>query len=212
MMLEREGYEVEVVGDVDTAKERLNSHPFDLLIADVHMPGNDKLELLHTRVPVPVLVVTGDPSVDTAVAALRSAAVDYVVKPLAPEDFLARVAAGVARGESLRRLDLVERQLQEQLRILAGVRATLQPEIAAGEALGWGKHAGPDRRPLPEAVVEALSLREQEVLLAFRDNPKLKVVASRLRISTNTVKNHFKSIYRKLDVSSQAELLSLLHG
>jgi len=143
-----------------------------------------------------------------------------VAKPLQPARFLARVAEGVARSEALRRIDELEEQLREQLRTIAGLRTLLRVGAAA-EADDKRAGAGEgerlevlraDRRPLPTEICEQLSVREQEVLLAFRDNPRLKAVADRLAISPNTVRNHFKSIYRKLEVNSQAVLLSRLRG
>jgi PAS domain S-box-containing protein len=57
------------------------------------------------------------------------------------------------------------------------------------------------------AGLERLSLREQEVLALFRQGLRVPTVAERLSISQHTVRNHLRSIFRKLDVNSQRELL-----
>ncbi|NVB36687.1 response regulator [Pseudenhygromyxa sp. WMMC2535] len=213
-LLEREGCEVQLAADANEALAQLSAHVFDLLIADVHMPGNDGLTVLREQQTVPVLVVTGDPSLQTAVEALRGSAVDYLTKPLSPERFLARVAEGVARARALRRLDDAERRLEAQLELVAGLRASLF--VAGGErddeepdaASAGASSASEDE--LPAVVADKLSPREREVLLAFRRMPRPAEVASSLHISPHTVKNHLKAIYRKLEVGSQAELLAHL--
>lgn len=205
-LLEREGYVVEQAAGAPEALARLEQSAFDLLVADVHMPGNHALAVVRRQDLVPVLIVTGEPSVETAVAALRGSAVDYLAKPLSPERFLQRVSDGVARGRAMRRLRDAEAQLREQLEVVVGLRESLA--VAGGHLPAL---APTDAKPaLPRSITELLSPREVEVLAVFREAPRPTEVASQLHISPHTVKNHFRSIYRKLGVSSQAELLTRL--
>ncbi len=200
-LLAREGYLVDEAYDAPEALERLSTRAFDLLVADVNMPGNEGLAVLRAQQVVPVLIVTGEPTIETAVAALRGAAVDYLAKPLAPERFLARVADGVARGRSLRALGNVEQQLRAQLELVANLRTALTiPGVSPPRMEGEVR--------LPASLAVLLSPREREVLLAFRSNPRASDVAARLHISLHTVKNHMKAIFRKFEVRSQAELLA----
>lgn len=199
-LLDQEGYVVEEARDAFEALARMSAGVFDLLISDVNMPGNEGLPLLRDQNLVPVLIVTGDPTVETAVAALRGAAVDYLTKPLSPEGFLARVAEGVARGRALRTLRTTEERLRDQLELVTSLRESLtvagvRPPVATRES------------NLPIELAGRLSPREREVLLAFRATPRLFEVATNLSISPHTAKNHLKAIFRKLEVGSQAELL-----
>ena len=206
-LLEREGYLTEQAPDADTALARLSEELFDLLVADVNMPGNDGLAVLHHQDAVPVLVVTGDPRLESAIEALRGAAVDYLAKPIAPERFLARVADGVSRGRAIRALRSAEQRLRDQLELVTNLRESL---AFSGPTPLLGIPSSTPTPELPEAVTSLLSPRECEVLLAFRANPRTNAVAKQLHISPHTVKNHLKAIFRKLDVSSQAELLARL--
>ena len=114
--LELEGYEIELAGDGREAIERLEreAEP-DAIVLDVLMPGLDGLEvckrirLRGSRVPV--LMLTARDEVENRVAGLDAGADDYVTKPFALEELLARVRAllrrsGGGQDEVLRFADL----------------------------------------------------------------------------------------------------------
>jgi two-component system, OmpR family, response regulator MprA len=114
--LELEGYEVELASDGDEALYRLgsNGEP-DAVILDLLMPGTDGLEvcrrLRRDGRRVPVLMLTARDEVENRVAGLDAGADDYVTKPFALEELLARVRALLRRttagsGEVLRFGDL----------------------------------------------------------------------------------------------------------
>jgi two-component system response regulator MprA len=114
--LELEGYSVELASDGEDALERLsaNGEP-DAMILDVLMPGMDGLEVCR-RVRregnrIPVLMLTARTEVENRVAGLDAGADDYVTKPFALEELLARMRALLRRtpggsGEPLRFADL----------------------------------------------------------------------------------------------------------
>jgi len=114
--LELEGYSVELASDGEEALDRLsaNGEP-DAMILDVLMPGMDGLEVCR-RVRregnrIPVLMLTARTEVENRVAGLDAGADDYVTKPFALEELLARMRALLRRtpsgsGEPLRFADL----------------------------------------------------------------------------------------------------------
>jgi len=71
--------------------------------------------------------------------------------------------------------------------------------------------SGP-RVPLEHPELQDLSEREREVLVQLVDGQRVATIAKRLHISPSTVRNHLKSIFRKLDVSSQAALLEYVEA
>ena len=114
--LELEGYEIELAGDGQEALSSLesNAEP-DAVILDVLMPGVDGLEVCRTirrgGSRLPVLMLTARTEVDDRVAGLDAGADDYLTKPFALEELLARVRALLRRtseesGEALRFADL----------------------------------------------------------------------------------------------------------
>jgi two-component system response regulator MprA len=114
--LELEGYEVGLASDGGEALETLDSGPQpDAIILDVLMPGTDGLEVSRTLrrsgSKLPVLMLTARTEVGDRVAGLDAGADDYLTKPFALEELLARLRALLRRtadgsGEVLRFADL----------------------------------------------------------------------------------------------------------
>lgn len=114
--LELEGYEIELAADGNEALYRLESSDEpDVMILDVLMPGVDGLEVCRrlraTGSRLPVLMLTARTEVEDRVAGLDAGADDYVTKPFALEELLARVRALLRRtsdeaGEVVRFADL----------------------------------------------------------------------------------------------------------
>ena len=101
--LELEGYEVELASDGEEALGRLALEPpVDAAILDILMPGIDGLEVCRrvraNRNPIPVLMLTARAEVDNRVAGLDAGADDYLPKPFALAELLARVRALLRRA------------------------------------------------------------------------------------------------------------------
>ncbi len=94
-LLRNEGYSVTCVADADAAIAALGQDAFDLILSDLNMPGNFKLELLHTsrskHADIPLIVITGVPSLPTAIESVRLGITDYLLKPVKVDDLLASV-------------------------------------------------------------------------------------------------------------------------
>jgi two-component system, OmpR family, response regulator MprA len=99
--LQLEGYAVELAGDGDEALERLSANSVDAVVLDVSMPRRDGLEtcrqLRSEGNSIPVLMLTARDEVSDRVAGLDAGADDYVVKPFALEELLARLRALLRR-------------------------------------------------------------------------------------------------------------------
>ena len=80
-----QGWDISVAEDGEKALEMTRAKKFDLILADIKMPQMDGLTLSgHVRQShpsMPIVLMTGFPSVDSAVAALRNRVDDYVIKP-----------------------------------------------------------------------------------------------------------------------------------
>lgn len=95
--LQAEGYHTAVAADGDVAVARLTAHEWDLLILDLMLPDRDGFwvleQALHLRPRLPVLVLSARTATDTKVRALNAGASDYLAKPFALDELLARVKA-----------------------------------------------------------------------------------------------------------------------
>jgi two-component system response regulator TctD len=124
MALQRRGYQVGWVADGVQALMRLRDDAPDLAILDLEVPGIDGLQVLHRArsqgVVVPIVVVSGRGGIGDRVQALNAGADDYVSKPFALEELLARLRALLRREH-------------EQPRPARTVCGRLSMEAATGE-------------------------------------------------------------------------------
>ena len=125
LALERQGHEVRIINDGAEAIDAALKTPFQLIVLDVNLPGADGLEVLRrvrqASLPVRVLMLTARSEIGDRVAGLKAGADDYLSKPFALEELLARVevlgrrAAGVEPSDVLTaqdvRMDVRQRRL-----------------------------------------------------------------------------------------------------
>jgi DNA-binding NtrC family response regulator len=120
------GHVVDVATSVDEALEILARERFDVVLTDMMMPGRSGLDLIeHVRAEdpgIPVVVITGQATIDSAMEAIRRGAYDYLSKPF---DKMEVVGALLKRAIEKRRMADEVRQLQREVR---------QPAI--GEIIG----------------------------------------------------------------------------
>src|ERR1700722_9815229 len=98
----KEGYRVEIANNVEGAKRKLESQIFDIIISDIRMPGEGGVDLLKfTKEIAPdcfFLLITGVPTVETAIAAINSGADRYVIKDHELVDQLRRAVHEVSEN------------------------------------------------------------------------------------------------------------------
>jgi EAL domain-containing protein (putative c-di-GMP-specific phosphodiesterase class I) len=114
-VLRSRGYEVDSASNGQEAVERLGPDAYDVVLSDISMPGMDGIQLLQIVrekcIDVPVVLVTGEPAVSTAVKALEFGAFHYLTKPLEMPD-LEQV---IDKAVCLRRMTMMKRQAAELL-------------------------------------------------------------------------------------------------
>jgi EAL domain-containing protein (putative c-di-GMP-specific phosphodiesterase class I) len=114
-ILQEEGLEVATAADATGALAALRHDDFDLVVSDICMPGPsgvDFLRQVHEQDPdLPVLLVTGRPSLETAVKAVEHGAFRYLLKPVDP----AALRSAVKNGLTQRRMANLRREALEYL-------------------------------------------------------------------------------------------------
>jgi len=103
--LEEHRWAVDLMTDGEEGERRASSEAYDLIVLDMRLPGKSGLDVLQSLrakgFERPVLVLTAQDAVDAKVATLRAGADDYVTKPFAFEELLARVEALARRPRAL---------------------------------------------------------------------------------------------------------------
>jgi len=103
--LEEHTYQADLVNDGLEALRLISGGAYELVVLDLRLPGMSGVEVVRTLrdrgVTVPILVLTAQDSVETKVEALRAGADDYVTKPFAFEELLARVEALARRPKQI---------------------------------------------------------------------------------------------------------------
>jgi two-component system, NtrC family, response regulator HydG len=139
--LTRGGFEVTHELDSGDALQRIETESWDLVITDIELPGMTGLELLdrvRQRLPdLPVAVLTGHPTVDYAVSALRNSAAEFLQKPIVGADLVAKatelIAAGRAASAAGRETVLAIGAHPDDVEI--GAAGTLLAHRAAGDTV-----------------------------------------------------------------------------
>lgn len=129
------GYVVERADNGETATEHLRRQRFDVVLSDIGMPGMDGIALLRTvrerDLDVPVLLITGNPTVESAAKAVEYGALRYLTKPIAPKDLVTEVGKAVRLGRIKRVAHELEGESYGQLGDRAGLEVCLARAIDA---------------------------------------------------------------------------------
>jgi len=130
------GFTCDYAGSAPEALEKLKSKTYDVLLSDIYMPGNAGLELIES-VPsiaegLPVVLLTGNPSMATATRSVRLRVAAYLTKPPDFEELCAVLRSAIAEGQSLRTLRDSRRRLQNWDHDVEMIQKLLQQTTAAG--------------------------------------------------------------------------------
>jgi two-component system, OmpR family, response regulator MprA len=195
-----EGYAVTTAEDGPGALTAARDQPPDLVVLDVMMPGLDGLEVCRRlragAEDVPILMLTARDTVPDRVAGLDAGADDYLVKPFAFDELLARVRALLRRS----------RPEERDSGVLRFADVELNP--ASREALRDGQSIG-------------LTAREFDLLELFLRNPRIvltretifeRVWGSDFLGETNVIDVHVKALRDKLEVGGAGRLIQTVRG
>jgi DNA-binding NtrC family response regulator len=145
-MLKAEGFTVETAASAAEAKSLLARNAYELLFVDLSLPDGSGLELIREKGPKTV-IITGHPSIKSAVRAVRGPVVDYLVKPLDKSQLLASIAAAMnGAGKSAGRKNVEgdnqiigeSEAMQKLMAMIADYAPTDEPVLILGES-GTGK-------------------------------------------------------------------------
>ena len=196
--LKEEGYAVDVAFDGKTGLQMAMDQVHDLIVLDIHLPGMDGMSVLHElrkgKVSTPVLLLTVRANIEDKVLGLDAGADDYLTKPFAFQELVARIRA------------LLRRKTEAELPVLQFADLTLDPA----------------RRVVLRGVKKIdLTAKEYALLYYFMRNSGL--VLTRTMISdhvwdynfdsmTNIVDVYVNYLRRKIDSDREHKLIHTVRG
>jgi CheY-like chemotaxis protein len=138
--LSRQGFECEAAKDGPAAVEMLGRSNFDLLISDINMPGNGGLEMVEklqeTASAIPVILLTGYPSVQSAARSVRLRVAAYLVKPCDADELLTIAQQSISQFHAYRtvmanrhRLEAWNRDLEQIENVMRNSPAGNTPSV-----------------------------------------------------------------------------------
>jgi len=181
-----DGYTVDLAASAREALEKLAAGAWDIFLLDIRMPGMDGLELQRklrdVQPQAAVIIMTAFASVDTAVAAMKQGAYDYIVKPFDPDDLEHLIRNAIERKQlvaentrlrsKIDELNLLHeivgtspaiRRLLEQVALVSDSETSvlIRGESGTGkELIARAIHANSKRRYMPIIVVNCGALAE----------------------------------------------------
>src|SRR6516225_4588843 len=198
--LEREKYEVVVAPTGEEGFFLVNAQEFDVVTLDLMLPGRDGLEVLSTLrkrgLQTPVLILTARDAIEDRVQGLDSGADDYLVKPFAFPELLARIRARLrrGRGDQSLRLRLTDLELDLTPRKVRRAGQELQLTVREFELL------------------EYLLRHKEEIVSREMLAREVWKETSRATTLDNVIDVHINRLRRKVDEPFDRKLIHTVRG
>lgn len=173
--------ELRVFADAESALKELSTHPSDIALFDINLPGMNgidciqRLKLLHPRMQMMVLTVYDN--ADNIFNALKAGATSYLLKSTPPEKVIEAIYEVQHGGSPIS--SQIARKVIDAFTV----------------------------KEKTNDYFQELSRREQEILEQLSKGYRYKEIADKLFVSIETVRTHIRNIYEKLQVNGRAEAL-----
>ena len=212
--LTHEGYDADKAGDGRTALDMALAEEYDLILLDIMLPGLNGLEVLrrlHNEKQTPVILLTARDSVMDKVSGLDAGAVDYITKPFAIEELLARI-----------RVALKFRHVPESTGA-EGAQDTAASQDQADGTLTWGALVLDDKRRTVSYEGNDISLTNREFLMLKLLLENCDIVLSRDTLldrvcgydyigETNVVDVYIRHLRSKIDDVYGIKMIQTVRG
>jgi DNA-binding response OmpR family regulator len=198
--LEDEHFDVVLAPTGEDAFFRVTTEKFDVIVLDLMLPGRDGLQILTTirkrGLETPVLLLTARDSLKDRVAGLNSGADDYLVKPFAFEELVARIRALLRRGRAADLLHVGVADLELDVVTRRVRRAGRPVELTAREF----------------ELLEYLMRHQGRVVLRDTLARDVWKEAARGTPLNNVIDVHIARLRRKVDMEPHAKLIHTIRG
>ena len=197
------------------ALELIQQRAFDCVLCGSQLDDLTGIDVLRSisagGAPASLMLMTQEADTRLAVDAMRAGAADLLIQPLPLAVVIERVDVAVRKGRRLRLLEEARRRGMK----LAETAEALEEFVPSSPSGSRLRAALPDDDVLCQLEprqLARLSPRERDITRRLAKGQNISEMALELELSPNTVRNHVKSIFGKLQVRSQVALLSMLVG
>ncbi|BDU77226.1 response regulator [Mesoterricola sediminis] len=206
-LLEMQGFTVDPAASVPEARALLEANSYDILVSDIVMPGGKVLDLVRSiperNAGLPVVLMTGHPSVDTALEAMGNAVLAYLVKPFTLEELMGPLQTGLR----LRKVQSLALESSRRLQTWADEMRAVEADIRSAPAsMGVMPLSGLVGLVLGNLAASTLELKQlldvalqtsaSQGVCGIRDCPRLGLLQETLREGVDVLertKGSFKS-------------------
>ena len=176
LLLEREGYAVQHASTLQRGVELAGTGEFELVVTDLKLPDGTGLDAIHRiradRPGLPIIMITSYSSLDSAIAALRAGAVDYIIKPFDNDEFLHAIERALA-----------ERRIKrENVALKRAMRNAYSSRPILGESVGMRRVTDLVRKAAPS---------EANVLISGEAGTGKELVALALHFASRRAEGPF---------------------
>lgn len=198
--LQSEAIDVSLAPTLESALRQVDADAFDVILLDMMLPDGDGLEFLNTlrsrHVQTPVLVLTARDAVEDRIAGLDGGADDYLVKPFAFEEVLARIRALMRRPN-----------ITEPIRLSV---ADLEMDLSTRQVTRQGHHIDLTVREFE--LLQYLMRHEGRIVSRGMLAHRLWRDTARSTTLDNVIDVHMARVRRKIDVPGATKLIHTVRG
>ncbi|MBI3415849.1 MAG: response regulator [Verrucomicrobia bacterium] len=201
MFLRADGYECQCVTSAAEAKVALRQSSFDLLLSDIDMPGNVALELISDlpslQAGLPAILLTGQPTFDTAARSVGLHVAAYLVKPPDPQELLRCIGESIHRYRSYQAVAAQREKLQNWQHDLERIESLLRRFDGDGRDESMATFLSVTFHNLLEALLDVKHLSEtlargESGKSGFQQFELKKALRDTIAVLQHT-RHHFKS-------------------
>lgn len=199
-LLQREGFATTGVASADAMLAALQAAEYDALISDIHMPGNvglEAIEVIRRVAPaLPVILLTGRPSIETAARSVRLPVTAYLTKPPAMAELIKLLDAAIADYRTYRALQSGRTRLYDWARELETIEHDLRAAPPGGAAGQGVTMRGFFQTNLRQVISVLVDLERTAGSLGVGDSTKVAEQEAALRHTVDVLertKQNFKS-------------------
>lgn len=212
-LLDCKGYNCQGAHSADEALRTMESGDFDLIIADINMQGNTRLEFIRNlrnqETPIPFILITGHATIETAAAATSLNASAYLLKPLDTDRLLIIVAEIFDRQSIFTALQEHRRKQEEALHLMQSLEATFMHSNGCGASAALQSYITLTFEQMVESLLDLKAMMETVVVKGLHSSQSDRLSTTRPLVLINAIQDAIKVLDHTRNSFKSKELAGL---